>query len=276
MPVLIILAEWFNFKYPIDAKFMKPDLLEQNSVQWLRLLLGLIVVFGLFQWIAEALKSHRGEFGVIVGVIVVAATIFAEKLLFKNSFKESVKTVGLKSPTKIGLLTVFAISAMMLLTIPLFALATGSTFSFYPEWQFLILGLFFQAGIAEETLFRGYLFGHIRRKYTFWKAAAFAALPFILVHLILFYTLPWALAVASIALSIIMSFPLARLFELGGSTIWAPAIIHFIVQGAVKMFIPAGESAELFPLFWIAVCTLIPLGVFAVPHPLKESKDFRS
>ncbi|MBX7174031.1 MAG: CPBP family intramembrane metalloprotease [Pyrinomonadaceae bacterium] len=249
---------------------MKSDLLKQNSVQWLRLLVGLIVVFALFQWLAETLKSYRGEFGVIVGVIVVAATIFAEKLLFKKSFNESIKTIGLKNPTKTGLLTGIAICVLMLLTIPLFAFATSSTFSFYPNWQFLILGLFFQAGIAEETLFRGYLFGHFRQKYSFWKAALLAAIPFILVHLIMFYSQPFPIALASIILAVVMSFPFCRLFELDGNSIWSPAILHFIVQGTVKVLVVSDESAQIFPLFWIMISAIIPFGGFAAPYFFKR------
>ena len=133
----------------------------------------------------------------------------------------------------------------------------------------LIPGLFFQAGIAEETLFRGYLFGHIRQKYSFWKATFLASFPFILVHLILLFSLPLPIAIASIFLSVIISFPLARLFELGGKTIWAPAILHFIVQGTVKVLVASGESAESFPMLWIAACAVIPLLVFSVPNNRK-------
>ena len=243
--------------------------LQENSVQWLKLLLGLIVIFALFHWTATVLGSDRGQFGVLIGLLVVAALIFAEKVLFGKSFKESVKFIGLMRPNKIGPLTVIIICLIMLLSVLVFAFATSSSFSFYPNWQFLIFGLFFQAGIAEETLFRGYLFGHIRQKYTFWKAATLAAFPFILVHLIMFYSLPFPIVAASIILSIIMSFPLARLFELDGKTIWSPAILHFVVQGTVKVLVASGESAELFPLFWIAVCAVIPLLVFFVPHRAK-------
>lgn len=141
-----------------------------------------------------------------------------------------------------------------------------SAFNFYPDWYLLVPGLFFQAGIAEETLFRGYLFGHIRKKYSFWKAAVISAVPFVLVHLIMFYSLPFAIAAASILLSVVLSFPLARLFELGGNTIWAPAILHFVVQGTVKVLVASAESAQTFPLFWIAVCAIIPLIVFLLPE----------
>lgn len=242
---------------------------EHNSIQWLKLLISMALIFAIFHWAAILLGSDRGQFGVIIGLIIVAAVIVAEKFLFGKSFKESVQEIGLTRPNKIGLLIVTGICLLMFLAIFIFALMTHSSFSFYPNWYLLIPGLFFQAGVAEETLFRGYLFGHIRRKYSFWKATFLAAFPFILVHLILLFSLPLPIAIASIFLSVIISFPLARLFELGGKTIWAPAILHFVVQGTVKVLVASGESAESFPLIWIAACAVIPLLVFFVPNNQK-------
>jgi membrane protease YdiL (CAAX protease family) len=235
-------------------------------MHWLRLIVGLVLVFALFHWAADVLGSNRGEFGVIIGLLVVGATIAAKIFLFDRSIKESVRDVGLTRPNALGILIAIVICVLMLLTIFIFASVTDSSFSFYTDWYLLLPGLFFQAGIAEETLFRGYLFGHIREKYSFWKAAVISAVPFILVHLIMFYSLPFAIAFASILLSVVLSFPLARLFELGGNTIWASAILHFVVQGTVKVLVASGESAESFPLFWIAVCSIIPLFVFLLPE----------
>ena len=76
----------------------------------------------------------------------------------------------------------------------LFVRARGMTPAFYPGWISLLPGLFAQAGIAEEVLFRGYLFGHVRVGRTFWRAAAVSMLPFVSVHLILFFSMPWPIA----------------------------------------------------------------------------------
>ena len=233
--------------------------------QWPKMLFGLIVVFALFQWSASALGSVRGEAGVIVGLIVVAATLVAERCLFRESLKEAAKAIGLGRPKRSGILAAVVVGAVLLLMVPLFWWQSGSSISLYPGWLSLLPGLFFQAGIAEETLFRGYLFGHMRQRHTFWKAAAFAAIPFVLVHLILFYSLPWSLAGASILLAIAMSFPLSKLYEMGGNTMWAPAIVHFVAQGAVKVLVISGESAWMFPFFWIAASALIPLTVCLFP-----------
>lgn len=212
--------------------------------------------------------SFRGEAGVIVGVIVVAATFVAERYLFGGSFKEAAKAIGLGRPTGYGLLVAGGVVALLLLTVPIFLLLSGSNVNMFPGWLTLLPGLFFQAGIAEETLFRGYLFGHVRRRHTFWKAAVFAAVPFVLVHLILFYSLPWSLAVASILLAVVMSFPLSKLYEMSGDTMWGPAIVHFVAQGAVKVLVLSGDSSWLFPFIWIAASALIPLTVFAHSNPV--------
>ena len=112
------------------------------------------------------------------------------------------------------------------------------------------------AGIAEEALFRGYLFGRLRRSRSFWRAAALATAPFVVVHLILFATMLWPIALAAVLLSVILSFPLAHLFELAGNTIWAPALLHFTVQGAIKVVELPGDTG--LPLVWMAARAAIP------------------
>ena len=163
--------------------------------QWLRLLLGLVLVFCLFHGTASTLASDRGQAGLFIG------------------------------------------------------------------------GLFAQAGVAEETLFRGYLFGRVRLGRTFWRAAAMSMLPFVAVHLFLFLTMSWPLALASVLLAVVISFPLAHLFELGGKTIWAPAILHFVIQGAVKVVIVADGGETLFPLVWMLASALLPPLVLFVARP---------
>ena len=64
-----------------------------------------------------------------------------------------------------------------------------------------------------------------------------------------------------------ISFPLAHLFEPGGKTIWAPAILHFVIQGAVKVVIVADGGETLFPLVWMLASALLPLLVLFVARP---------
>jgi membrane protease YdiL (CAAX protease family) len=152
---------------------------------------------------------------------------------------------------------------LLLVVIPIYAAALrGGLLAAHPGWLWLLPGLFAQSGIAEEALFRGYLFGRLRCGRSFWRAALLATVPFALVHLILFATMAWPVALAAVLLSIVLSFPLARLYELGGNTIWAPALLHFTVQGAIKVLEVPGDTT--LPLVWMAAAAVIPFLVFLV------------
>jgi membrane protease YdiL (CAAX protease family) len=109
-------------------------------------------------------------------------------------------------------------------------------------------------------LFRGYLFRRLRQGRSFWKAALLAMIPFVVVHLFMFATLPWTIALAAVVLAIVISFPLTHLFELGRNTIWAPAILHFTVQGAIKVLELPGDT--LLPVVWMAASATIPYLAF--------------
>ncbi|HEY8563481.1 MAG TPA: type II CAAX endopeptidase family protein [Pyrinomonadaceae bacterium] len=239
---------------------------------WSRLLIGFIAIFALFQWSGEAFGSDRGQAGVSIGLLIVAAALGAQRFFFSKSFGEAFFALGLGPPAKRGIFASLAVCLLLLSTIPVFASVANVSFGFYEGSIGLAPGLFFQAGIAEETLFRAYLFGHLRRRYSFWKAAGLAAIPFILVHSFLFYQLSWVLAAASILLAVAMSFPLARLFEMSGGTIWGAAFLHFVAQSTVKILVAEGESAHLFPFFWIAACAFLPQIVHGFPRGTRSTR----
>jgi membrane protease YdiL (CAAX protease family) len=229
-----------------------------------KLLAGLAVIYALFHWLATALGSTRGESGILIGAVIVIACIVAERLLFGERTVPAARSLGLGRPATRGLVAATGVSVLMLLVIPLFAVANGARMEMYPGWALLVPGLFAQAGIAEETLFRGYLFRRMRVGRTFWRAAALATIPFVAVHLVIFLTQPWMIAAASVALAAIIALPLAHLFEIGGRTIWAPAIVHFVVQGAIKVVVIPGEAGATLPLVWMAAAAVIPFGVLVV------------
>ncbi len=237
----------------------------------MRLTIGLVAVFALFQWSAQRLGSDRGQAGLLVGALVVCATLAVERVAFGQPIRTAARTLGLGRPRAMGMIAAGAIGISLLLLLTLTLLSSGRPFGFVDRWLLLIPGLFAQAGIAEETLFRGYLFGRLRIGRSFWSAAAVSMLPFVAVHLILFASMPWPLALAALTLSVVMSFPFARLFELGGRTIWAPALVHFVVQGAMKVLVLTDDVAAWLPLAWIAASAVLPMGVFLIPVGARDS-----
>lgn len=232
---------------------------------------GMVAVFALFHWSALALGSDRGQAGIVVGAIVTAAILAVERLWFARTLADAALAIGFGPPARSGLLASAVISALLLAVVPLYAAATGSHVTMIEQWWMRLPGLFAQAGIAEEALFRGYLFGHLRRGRSFWRAASTSMLPFAAVHLLMFFTMPWPVAAASLLLALVISFPMAQLYELGRMTIWAPALLHFIVQGTIKSIRMDGDSAATFPLLWIAACAVVPLLTLLVPRPMNTA-----
>ena len=232
-----------------------------------RLLLGLLGIFVLFQWSASALGSDRGQAGLVVAALVVAATLAVERMWFAATLRTAALAIGLGRPNARGLVVAAAISLLLFLVVILFVRVTGAAASVERGALPMIPGLFAQGGVAEETLFRGYLFGHLRRGRSFWHAAWLSMLPFIAVHVLLFFTMPFFVALAALLLSVVLSFPLAHLFELGGDTIWAPALLHFVVQGTVKILIVSGDAAATFPFVWMLASAVVPMLAFAVRRP---------
>jgi membrane protease YdiL (CAAX protease family) len=227
---------------------------------WVRLAAGLVLVFALFQGLGVALGSDRGQAGLLIAGAVVAALLATEWVLFGQQPAQALRSLGFGWPAARGMIASLCVCLGLLAVIPLYAALRGASLVAYPGWGWLLPGLFAQAGIAEEALFRGYLFGRLRRGRSFWHAAALATVPFVLVHLILFATMPWPVALAAVLLSVILSFPLAYMFELGGNTIWAPALLHFTVQGAIKVLELPGDTA--LPLVWMAASAALPYLVF--------------
>ena len=196
----------------------------------------------------------------LVGAVVVAACLGLEWLLLGKPPKPAWHSLGLGVPRWRGLIAAAIVCVMLLLVAVVYLIATGTSVAPYPGWPGLLPGLFAQAGIAEEALFRGYLCGHVRQGRSFWNAALVASGPFVLVHLLLFATLPWMIALASVVLAAVISVPLAYLFERSGNTIWAPALVHWTVQSIPKVIFI--DDAGGFAVVWMTASAVIPFAAF--------------
>jgi membrane protease YdiL (CAAX protease family) len=228
------------------------------------LLGGLTAAFLVFDRAAAWTGSTLGQAGLLVGALAIATIVLAERLLFPKPLAAVPATLGFGRPAGRAIAASVAIGAVMLAFFPLFARATGTPMALRGGWGLLVPGLLAQGGIAEECLFRGYLFGHLRDGRGFWRAAWLSVPPFVAVHMLLFTYMPPPVAAAATLLSLAMSFPLAHLYDLGGRTIWAPALLHFIAQGAVKLVVVPDDRQVALGLGWMAVCAVIPWTAFAV------------
>jgi membrane protease YdiL (CAAX protease family) len=234
-------------------------------------LIGFVVTWLALDLSARATHSLYGEWGIPIAALVVSLALGFEVLISRTRPAEALRGLGFGRPGRAAVPAGLALAALLLLFYPCFALATGTEIGLKPGWLAMLPGLFAQGGVAEETLFRGFLFRHFRRGRTFGQAAWAASVPFVAVHLLLFLTLPAPVAAAAVVLSVALSFPLMRLFELGRGTIWIPALIHFIVQGSVKVVAVPAERMMTLAIAWMAVSAIVPYLVFAQrPSPKSE------
>lgn len=212
---------------------------------------------------ASVSGSMRGEWGLGVALCVLFAAWIVQRTLHGEGLGE----LGLRVGDPRGLISACALGFLMLAGAAAYLRATGANASFYPDAALLGVGVLAQGGFAEELLFRGYLYGRLRRTRTFWRAATVSAAPFAAAHIFTFFTMEPLVALAALLLSIALSFPYARLYELGGRTIWAPSLLHAATQGGAKLLVVDSPS---FPVVWMGLALAAAMCVFLIPVSRRE------
>jgi membrane protease YdiL (CAAX protease family) len=226
-----------------------------------------VVLWLLLDRTAALSGSARGEMGILVCLVVVGAATAIEILMTRVPPGRALAALGLGGTKASGLLWAIAFSAAMLCFYPLYSIFTGIALRLRPDWLALLPGLFAQGGIAEETVFRGFLFRHIRTGRSFRQAAILSSIPFVAVHLLLFSSMDFAIALAALFVAVSISFPLAWLFERSGDSIWPPALVHFVVQGSIKLVEAPGEAFSAMAITWMLLSAFAPWLLFLALRP---------
>jgi hypothetical protein len=117
-----------------------------DDAKWLA---SFVLVYAALEYGARSLGSDRGQAGVPIAAYVVIATLYIARLCFQPTWGRAIHSLGLRLPARPGVV-VAATVATLLLVIPLFACVTSSTLALRPGWLATLVGLFAQAGVAEE------------------------------------------------------------------------------------------------------------------------------
>jgi membrane protease YdiL (CAAX protease family) len=232
---------------------------------------GFIPLFLILQFGPELLLPRVGQFWAVLipaGVMLCLAFGF-EMLLFADRPLQALRQLGYGRPRVRPIVVALLLSGVMLLFFPLLSLITGVRLSLNSGWLLTLAGIVVFNGLAEETLFRGYVFGHLRQKSTFLRAGLISLLFFAAAHLFLFVRNPFAIALAGTLVAVTAAFPMAYLFERGNYTIWAPVVLHVATHAIRLVAIP---EAVYMPavLAWLVMQIFLPLLVFAFRGFLKE------
>jgi len=220
--------------------------------------LGFAILWLALHHMASGLGSLRGEYGIVICLAVLALAIAFETATASGSPRETLRALGLSTPRGGTLVLALIFCVALLCFIPLYSHATGVSFSLRPDAALLAIGIFAQGGIAEEIVFRGFLFRRLRERRSFWRAASIATIPFVAVHALLFLTLEPVVAAAALLVSLSMSFPLAWLFERSGNSIWTCALVHAVAQGAIKLVEMDDPHFLRLALAWMMIAATAP------------------
>jgi membrane protease YdiL (CAAX protease family) len=231
---------------------------------FVKLTVGFVIIYLVLDRSAAWTNSLYGEYGWLIFPLVVATALLIERLLFGRSPRQALRALGFGRPRWRGLLAALLASLVLLAYFPIVALVSGQPLTLREGWPWVALGVLLQGGIAEELLWRGYLFRHLRARRSFWRAAALAMIYMVAQHTLLLWQLPLPIAIAALVVALLSSFPLAHLFEASGNTVWAPALLHCVIQGALKVVVV--PEAALLPaqLGWMSASVVLPYLVFLV------------
>src|SRR6185312_4567352 len=104
-----------------------------------------------------------------------------------------------------------------------------------PNWIWLLAGTFAFHGLAEELVWRGYVYRWLRRNRSFTRAVLLS-MPFVAAaHIPIVITSGPLVGAAALLVAAVTSIPLAYLFDLGRGTLWAPAVLHAAID-SFKLF----------------------------------------
>jgi membrane protease YdiL (CAAX protease family) len=163
--------------------------------------------------------------------------LLAERLLFGPGWGRAAAALGFVTPRTRALVVALIVSLPMWLFLPVYGWFAGIPIGLNPNWLAILLGVILVNGIAEEAIHRAFIFGHLRRERLFAAAATISAAIFAVQHIYLMFTIGAVAGFASILLALFLAFPLAFLYERGGSSIGAPAILHTSSNAPMMLFV---------------------------------------
>ena len=204
----------------------------------------------------------------IVTAAMFAVVLAIEGLAFRRTPRQALAALGFGRPNPRALLAAGIISLGLISFFPIYAVVTGTPLVLKSDWLWVLVGAIVLNGLGEETLFRGFVFGHLRQAgHSFRRAGAISMVIFGAVHLYLFTSNPAVVALLATALAMSAAFPFAFLYERSGNTIWAGVIFHVASHAFRLMAIPDAQALTVASA-WILIQFSAVFFVFAFRNNL--------
>lgn len=231
--------------------------------RFLLIIAGYSFIYATFEILAKVTGDTINPWNaILISSVVVIITIIVQTILFKYNLSQFIEFLGIGKPTLSSILSAFIISILLFLCYPLISLITGYKFQLPENWIWLALGVFVLHGIAEEMLYRGFLFRHLRTGRSFSKAVWLSILFFAVAHIPIMFTQNFFVGITAVILAAVLSFPLSKLYENGNNTIWAPAIVHTAIDTIIPILAAEKQPSMDASILWMIAGMIFPYTVF--------------
>jgi membrane protease YdiL (CAAX protease family) len=235
-----------------------------------KVLIGCGLMFAVIEfgtsWLAQGVDLPTAAIVATLAMLVLAIAL--DRRFFGRALGASLAALGFRAPALGAVAVAVIVSLLMLVFFPAFAAVTGASIRLRPDWAWILVGAIAFNGIAEESLFRGYVFGGLRRAgHGFVPAATISLVIFAAVHLFLFIQNPFIVGLLATLVAVAAAFPLAYLFERGNNSLWPPAIMH-VAAHTIRLVDVAEPFAMTANLSWLLLQIAAPFSVFVLGRRL--------
>jgi membrane protease YdiL (CAAX protease family) len=251
----------------INPSISEPGNLVKPARRAIGLILGgcavmFLILQGGLTWLTG--KIDATWLALVLTAVMLITAIIGERWLFRVNTGQALLALGYGRPNPRAILAAVIIACLMLAFLPVFTLVTSMPFSLKSDWLWVLLSIVVLNGLGEETLFRGYVFGNLRKVgFSFTRAGFISMAIFAAVHLFLFVQNPFIIGLLGTLVAVVAAFPMAYLFERGRNTIWAPVIPHVAVHAIRLVDIPEASYMTVV-IVWLVLQLAIPFLVFAL------------
>jgi membrane protease YdiL (CAAX protease family) len=188
-------------------------------------------------------------FGVAAAIVTIGQVV-----VYRTPAAEVARAIGLGRPVAKAVGVAVLVGGLVIAGYLLGARALGVELQLRAEWPLVFIGALLFHGLAEELVWRGFVFGRLRDTRTFRRAVVLSIPLIALTHVPIFIANGPIVGSVALLTAAITCLPLAYLYERGGRTIWAPAIVHGMV-GAWQLF------ERTYPMSFSMVVMVVTIGV---------------
>ena len=133
-----------------------------------------------------------------------------------------------------------------------------------------LIGILTLHGLAEELVWRGYVFRRLAQGRSFWPAVCWSMPLIAVTHVPIVLAAGPAVGVGAMLVAATTSIAFSRLYAMGGGTLWAPGLLHAAIDSFKLVVLPAAAQ-PIYPFLIIGFSIVVPLLVLVVPPTRRAS-----